>query len=633
MGKFLDFINESKIKEEFEENLPDVSAEQHHQNNFIEGLADYNIITDPKFNHSLHLTEIITPNEKNSKRVDVHGPSNSSGVKGIEVPEHMLHGEGGLLEFHKKTQKEFPNSDGTEPKHLPMSDGELQKSHKKLAEEHAALPKHEQIKKENEARDRLKRLGVTSILSKSEKTDTMLGMRHPKTGKPIVSAPSVKNVAGHAVYPVGKDEHHIINTCRGQTEGCGGKIDSKGKLSTMTGTCFAPHAEAQYKEAARKRARLTYASHHPHLHKDVFHATIGELREEAEKKDKAKIGENGKEAHKAVPAKPERQGKSTSGKYPATPAIPENKATGEKGGHVVVRPDNTAENDNDRTAHAVHLLNKQREEESKKDGKTRHEILINRYSKTGQEGSCYSNTGPKVKNKGTIGENVRRDGQRHRNTVTMKDANGEHIKKANGEKEDPRHQYMVNNLSRGSKEEKEVDDHLHTVRHWSAPIKDEHHTDDEKTKDEAHYDGKGKETTEDKAHSGFKKLNGRVYRYTNHHVIPKRYDENGSPADDRLFDSHHMEAKYGKREGGMFSSKGKRHGGIIMTSPTSSTNNEKRLHATFTHPVSEQAEKIKKTGVYDVDHPEKQEEARGHEYKTPTSAADTHPLSFVRNRK
>jgi len=542
------------------------------------------------------LSESIEPNKENDKRVDVRGPSNTSGVTGVEVPKHMLEGKDGLLEFHKKTQEEFKNSDGTEPRHLPMSDGALQKSHKQLAEEHAAKPKSEQIKIEKDARERLKKLGVSSVLSDSEKTDTMLGMKHPKTGKPIVDAPTVKNVAGHAVYPVGKDEHHIINTCRGQTEGCGGSVDASGKINTRTGTCFAPNAEAQYKGAATKRAKLTYASHHPMLHKDVFHATVGELRDKADKADKAKNSD------------------------------------GTKGGHVVVRPDTVAENDNNRTAHAVALLNNHRGDESAKDKKDRHEILINRYSKTGQEGSAHSNTGPKVKNGATIGENVRRDSSRIRNTVTAKDSNGEDFKKAAGGKEDPRHQYMVNDLQRGSDDEKKVDAHLHTVKYWSNPVKEEHHTDDEKSKVEGHYDAKGKATTEDKAHTGFTKRNGRVYRYTNHHVIPKRYAE-GSPADDRLFDSHHLEAKHGGREGGLYSSGGKRHGGVIMTSPTSSTSNAKRLHAEFTHPVSKQLDKITKTGVYDVDHPDEQEAARGKEYRPPAEASDAKPVSTITGLK
>ncbi len=560
-------------------NAPDESNEQHIQNQ-IEGLGDYNIIPDKGYKH-LHV-ESIEINKENNKRVDVRGPSNSAGVSGLEVPRHMVEGKGSLIEFHKNAQNLLKNPDGTFPRYTPMSDKALQKSHKELAEEHSKLPENEQIKKENEASERLKKLGLSSMLSQSDKTDTMLGMKNPKTGKPIVSAPAIKNVAGHAVFPVGggKDadheiEHHIINTCRGQTDGCGGKVDSSGKICTKNGTCFAPNAESQYKGAARKRANLTYASHHPILHKDVFHATVGELRNEANRMDK-------------------------------------------KGGHVVVRPDTTAENDNDKTSHAVALLNKQRLEKSKKDKKDRPEILVNRYSKTGQEGSAYSNTGPKVKNGGMIGENVRRDAKRINHTVKAS-SNGEDFVKANGEKESPRHQYMVNDLARNSDDEKKVDSHLHTVRYWGNPVSPENLSHHEKTKDEAHYDANGNETTEDKAHSGFKTVNGRTYRYTNHHVIPKRYPSEGHPADDRLFDTHHMEQKYGSREGGLFSSNGKRHGGVIMTSPTDSTSNHKRLHAEFTHPVSKQINKIVKTGVYDVDDPHEQEAARGKEYQEPVA--------------
>ena len=591
----------------------DVSNEQHTQN-YLEGLADYTPIIDDAYKHSI--SESIETNASNDKRVDVRGHSNSAGVTGVEVPKHMLEGDDGLLAFHKRAQHEFSNSDGTTPRHTPMGDKELQRSHKSLAEEHAKLPKHEQIKVEKAATDRLHRLGLKDVTSESEKTDTMLGMRHPKTGKPIVSAPAIKNVAGHAVYPVGDDEHHIINTCRGQTEGCGGKIDASGKINTKTGTCFVPNAESQYKGAARSRAVRTYCSHHPILHKDVFHATVGALRAEADKADKAKIGENGKVAS---PAK-----KATD----KSPAVEANKHSGEIGGHVAVRPDTTAENDNDKTSHAVALLNKQRSEESAKDGKTRHEILINRYSKTGQEGSAYSNTGPKVKAGGEIGENKRRDNGRIANTVTAK-SNGQDFVKANGEKEDPRHQYMPHDIRRNSDDEKRLDTHLHTVRYWSNPVAADKLTDHEKTKTEAHYDAKGKETTEDKAHSGFTTRNGRTYRYTNHHVIPKRYVD-GSPADDRLFDSHHMEATYGKREGGLYASGGKRHGGIIAPSTTLSTSNHKMVHGEFTHPMSKQLDKIVKTGVYDADHPDDQEAARGKEYKEPVEPV---PVKFTKKSK
>jgi hypothetical protein len=244
----------------------------------------------------------------------------------------------------------------------------------------------------------------------------------------------------------------------------------------------------------------------------------------------------------------------------------------------------------------------------------------------------YSNTGPKVKDGGMIGENVRRDNNRQAYTVRAADSTGKDFTKADGSKRDPAHQYMNNDLKRGGSDEKTVDKHLHTVRLWNSPVSDEHRTDDEKNHEEKHYDAHGKETTEDKASSGFTTRNGRTYRYTNHHVIPKRFVD-GSPADDRLFDSHHMEQKYGKRDGGMYSSKGKRHGGIIMTSPTESTSTHKRVHSEFTHPVAEQVENIVKTGRYESDHPDKQEAARGKEYKEATEAVPIKKISGLKKAK
>jgi hypothetical protein len=66
-----------------------------------------------------------------------------------------------------------------------------------------------------------------------------------------------KGVAGHALYTTGKGKgtkYNVINTCPGQTEGCGGGKDANGIVDTKKGTCFAPNAESQYAGAAVRRA-------------------------------------------------------------------------------------------------------------------------------------------------------------------------------------------------------------------------------------------------------------------------------------------------------------------------------------------------------------------------------------------
>ena len=105
MLNFKNFIIESATSPF--ESEDDVSNEQHNQN-YIEGLSDYNSIIDPKFKPMVNISEVITPTEGNDKRVDVRGPSNSSGVTGVEVPKHMLHGSNGLLEVHKRAQEMHP---------------------------------------------------------------------------------------------------------------------------------------------------------------------------------------------------------------------------------------------------------------------------------------------------------------------------------------------------------------------------------------------------------------------------------------------------------------------------------------------------------------------------------------------
>jgi RNA polymerase sigma factor (sigma-70 family) len=112
----------------------------------------------------------------------------------------------------------------------PLSIGQIGKIHKDTLTEHFAKSPKEQLAAEKEATQRLrdaKHLGAkNNTLDESEKLDTV---RHEtdEEGRTHVGFAS-KGVAGHALYTSGHGENmkqHVINTCPGQTTGCGGGVD------------------------------------------------------------------------------------------------------------------------------------------------------------------------------------------------------------------------------------------------------------------------------------------------------------------------------------------------------------------------------------------------------------------------
>ena len=186
------------------------------------------------------------------------------GIKGINVPRHMWEGSK-FLPGMKEVNKARAAVYGSENRD-PLTIGQMGKKHRETLEEHFKKPVAEQMAAEKEALNRLreaKHIGKTAnTLDKSEKLDTV---RHEydEQGRPHEGYAS-KGVAGHALYTSGHGEnetHHVLNTCPGQTAGCGGGKDEKGIVDTSKGTCFAPVAESQYPAAAVRRASHAQAKH------------------------------------------------------------------------------------------------------------------------------------------------------------------------------------------------------------------------------------------------------------------------------------------------------------------------------------------------------------------------------------
>ena len=549
---------------------------------------EYPVITD----NGGHISESVAPDPENSKRIIIthDGANKPKGVSGLSVPKHMWKGtapsEGGGIskktgeitkptkgtmgmEDRNKARAEVYGSEHREPLSVP----EMEASHKVTLDRHFAKPKAVQISDEKEAISRLKsakHLDSGSTTDESEKTDTILHEKD-KSGKGYTAA-ACKGVAGHTVYTsgAGKDaEHRIVNTCPGQTRGCGGGVDAHGVANTTKGTCFAPNAEAQYPAASVRRAYLDQSKHDPKMTTDYILAHTHSVRKGADSADK--------------------QGK-----------------------HFVIRPNTLNENDRS-TKHVVAGLNKQRAGEGKGS------IISYQYSKDNELHDpengvhvTHSNIGPKVINGKTVRENVNRDTRRVNNTVTATTTSGEDLRNAQGNKTPAKHSYLVTNLPRGGNLDMEYQKHAKHIKYWDKGTKlsDE---DIKSTPKEGHFDAKGKPTTPEAAHNGFKVVGDRKYEYQKQHILhPRMTMVNGHsiPSDSRFQDDAHMPSDANK-----FKSKnGKSAGGVVVTSATTSTSGE-RSNSSFTHRIDQpKLDQIKKTGEHEIDAPEEQEAARGHEY-------------------
>jgi hypothetical protein len=518
-------------------------------------------------------------------KIDAEGPG---GVKGIVVPRHMWEGktykgEGGKkVEGMRDVNEARAKVYGSERRD-PLSSGQMNSLHKKVLAEHFQKPLHEQTAAENEALERLraaKHIGKTAnTLDKSEKLDTV-NHETDSQGRNYVGFAS-KGVAGHSLYTSGHGDdqkHHVINTCAGQTVGCGGGTDKNGIVDTSRGTCFAPNAESQYVNAAVRRASHEQAKHDPAMSKDWILAHTGSLRNAAENADK------------------------------------KNKV-------LLFRP-NVVDETDVTSRHAIRHLNDQRKTAGKPN------IEANSYGKTNELHDpengyhvTHSNVGPKVKKGQEISENIARDKARVRNTVMAADNKGD-FKNEQGNKTPPKGSYLVTDVKRGSPMAKKMEEHITHAKYWSTGREEHELTPEEKAEGpEGHFSGSGRKTTEENAHYGHKTVDGKRFDYQKQHILHPRLVQVGKnddgtphmiPTDSRFKDTEFLPKNRFKTKNG------KDAGHILMTTPTESTSSIGH-QTSFTHNVGDaDIEHAKKNaGEYQIDKPEDQIKAKGKEYAAP----------------
>ena len=522
-----------------------------------------------------------TPQDKRVT-IKAEGPG---GVKGLVVPRHTLEGNAksgavGLHEMNEARAKVYG------PEHRePLTLNKIAQAHRDTLKEHFAKPIEEQHEAEAAALQRLrdaKHLGKTAnTLDESEKLDTVRH-EHDEEGRTHIGFAS-KGVAGHALYTSGhgKDtKYHVINTCPGQTEGCGGGKDANGIVDTKKGTCFAPNAESQYPGAATRRAAHEQAKHDPKMTHDWILAHTGSLRNAARLADK-------------------------------------------NNQRLLFRPNVVDETDVS-SRHAIRHLNEQRKAEGKPP------IIANSYGKTNElhdpENGYYvthSNVGPKVKKGQEIAENVGRDKARVRNTIMAADNKGD-FKNEQGNLTPPKGSYMVTDVKRGSPMAKKMEQHITHAKYWTTGRPESELTHEERAEGpEGHYSGSGRKTTEDKAHYGHRTHEGLRYDYQRQHILHPRLVQVGQnkdgtphmiPTDSRFKDTEFLPKNRFKTKNG------KEAGHILMTTPTESTSNIGH-QTSFTHNVSDKhiEHAIKNNGEYEIDRPEDQAKAKGKEYVAPQS--------------
>lgn len=533
-----------------------------------------------------------------AKRITIKadGPG---GVTGIVVPHHMLHGRSwiskktgkkvvvpGMADINKARAEVY----GSENRD-PLSIGQIGKIHKDTLTEHFSKSPKEQMAAEKQAMQNLrnaKHLGAkNNTLDESEKLDTV---RHEtdEQGRTHVGFAS-KGVAGHALYTSGHGDnmkYHVINTCPGQTEGCGGGKDSKGVVDTSKGTCFAPNAESQYVHAAVRRATHEQAKHDPKMTKDWILSHTGSIRDAAKKSDK-------------------------------------------NNQRLLFRPNVVDETDVS-SRHVIRHLNEQRKTEDKPP------IIANSYGKTNELHDpengyhvTHSNVGPKVKKGQEIAENVGRDKARVRNTIMAADNRGD-FKNEQGNKTPPKGSYMVTDVKRGSPMANKMEEHITHAKYWTTGRSGSELTENEKEEGpEGHFNGSGRKTSEDKAHYGHTTVEGKRFDYQRQNIlhprlvnvpIRKKNKKTGEmetkdhmiPTDSRFKDTEFLPKNRFKTKNG------KEAGHILMTTPTESTSNIGH-ETSFTHNVSPKhiEHAMKNNGEYEIDKPEDQIKAAGKEYRAP----------------
>jgi len=536
--------------------------------------------------------ELSKKKTEKSKRVEVKAEG-SGGVKGIVVPRHLIEGNPkasaeGLKNMMSARAKIY----GSEHRE-PLTLGQMAKIHKDILSQHFAQPREIQLQNESNALNRIRSAKFIKhnkdTLDESEKLDTV-HHEHDSQGRSYVGYAS-KGIAGHALYPRGHGknmDYKVINTCPGQTEGCGGGTDAKGIVDTSKGTCFAPNSESQYAAAASRRAGHAIAKHDPEMTKDWILAHTGSIRNATERADK------------------------------------QNK-------RMLFRPNVVDETDVS-SRHVIRHLNEQRAKEGKPP------IIANSYGKTNElhdpENGYYvthSNVGPKTKHGQSIAENISRDKARVRNTILAADNRGDFVNEQ-GHKTPPKGSYMVTNVKRGSPMAKNMEKTIKHAKYWSTGRPQNELTKEEREEGaEGHFNGLGHPTTEDKSHYGHKTLNDLRFDYQRQHILHPRlvqvgHNDDGTPhmipTDSRFKDEEVLNKQVKNR---YMTKNGKVAGHILMTTPTESTSNVGH-QTSFTHNVSDEDIKhaVKTKGEYVIDKPEDQLRSANKEYVAPQ------PIKIIR---
>jgi len=525
----------------------------------------------------------------NPKRILVNAEG-KGGVRGIVVPKHMWEGTdkaSGMRDINKARAEVY----GAENRD-PLTIGQIGKVHKQTLDDHFAKPVDQQIAAEKAALQRLQQARHINkgadTLDESEKLDTV---RHEtdEKGRTYVAYGS-KGIAGHALYTSGygpNQKQVVLNTCPGQTTGCGGGVGPGGIVDTMRGTCFAPNAESQYVNAAVRRACHAQAKHDPAMTSDWILAHTGALRNAALRAD--------------------------------------------KNDQVVLFRPNIVDESDTSSRYAISNLNKQRTAEDKPA------IVANSYGKTNELHDpengyhvTYSNAGPKTKLGYSVSENISRDKQRARSTISATDAAGRDFQNEQGNNTPPKNSYMVTDVKRGSDLNKEMEKAIKYAKYWSTGRMPNELSPQEMAEGpEGHFDGEGNPTTPDEAHFGHTTLNGRRYDYQKQHILHprlvnvperKKNKETGKteliehliPTDSRFKDNEYLPKDR------FMTKNGKEAGAILMTTPTTSTSNLGH-QTSFTHNVNDDHIDYAKqnNGEYQIDPPEAQEASAGREYVPP----------------
>jgi hypothetical protein len=523
---------------------------------------------------------------KNPKRIMFTSDAPGK-VKGIVTPRHMWEGGNGKGGIHIPGMEEInearANVYGAENRE-PLTVGKMANIHQNTLAEHFQKPLQQQMADESAALGRLRaamHIGKTAnTLDESEKLDTV---RHEydDQGRSYL-AYGAKGTAGHTVYTSGHGDNrkfHVVNTCAGQTGGCGGGVDKNGIVDTSGGACFAPNAEAQYVGAAVRRAAHEQAKFDPAMTQDWVLAHTGSLRAAANKSDKY------------------------------------NKVT-------LFRPNIVDETDRS-TRHVIRGLNKQRLAEGKPA------IIANSYGKTAELHDpengyfvTYSNTGPKTKLGASIAENISRDKSRVHATVMANEASGKDYVNEDGNLTPPKNSYAVTDVQRGSDLDKRMQGAFTHVKYWTAGRSENSLSPEEMSEGaEGHYDGSGNPTSPDASHYGHATLNGMRYDYQRQHILHPRLVHVGEnkdrsphmiPTDSRFKDDDYLPKDR------FMTKNGKQAGAVLLTTPTTSTSSIGH-QSSFTHHVDDAniSHALDNNGEYEIDPPAQQQASAGNEYKPP----------------